>query len=152
VSSSNDEEGITESGVPHGAISGYLSRSQPGAVRRLYALPCEVCRIKDIELKYAVFCEAHAPWGADRGDHFIAEFDRALAKHNLEYEGKRSSRRLGPPALKLVRPGTYTALRQRRVAEGAPEAQVKIPHLSPDMNFGAEFEVIADHRLQVTAR
>jgi hypothetical protein len=82
----------------------------------------------------------------------LLQFDRAPAKHNLEYEGKRSSRRLGPPALKLVRPGTYTALRQRRVAEGAPEAQVKIPHLSPDMNFGAEFEMIAEHRLQVTAR
>ncbi len=29
VSSSSDEEGRTESGLPHGAISGYLTRTQP---------------------------------------------------------------------------------------------------------------------------
>jgi hypothetical protein len=101
---------------------------------------------------YAVFCETSAPWSADRGRHFIAELDRALSKYNLEYEAKRSSRRLGPLALKLVRPGSYTELRQRRVAEGAPEAQVKIPHLSPDMSFGADFEVIAEHRVEALAR
>jgi hypothetical protein len=38
------------------------------------------------------------------------------------------------------------------VAEGAPEAQVKIPHLSPDMSFGADFEVIAEHRVEALAR
>jgi hypothetical protein len=101
---------------------------------------------------YALFCETSAAWGSERGRHFITEFDRALAKYNMEYEGKRTSRRLGPPALKLVRPGSYTALRQRRVAEGAPEAQVKIPHLSPNMNFGADFEVVAEHRLEAAVR
>ena len=101
---------------------------------------------------YALFCEVSSAWGSERSRHFITEFDRALAKYNMEYEGKRSSRRLGPPALKLVRPGSYTALRQRRVAEGAPEAQVKIPHLSPNMNFGTDFEVVAEYRLEAAAR
>jgi hypothetical protein len=43
-------------------------------------------------------------------------------------------------------------LRLGRALGDPPLAQVKIPHLSPDMNFGAEFEMIAEHRLQVTAR
>ena len=33
-------------------------------------------------------------------------------------------------------------LRQRRVAEGAPEAQVKIPQLSPNMRFGDQLTVL----------
>jgi hypothetical protein len=44
-------------------------------------------------------------------------------------------------------PGSYQLLRQKRVAEGAPEAQVKIPQLSPNMEFGAGLEV----REEVTA-
>ena len=52
VSSSNDEEGRTAGGVPFGAISGYLTRTQPGLLRRYFAPPYEVCRIKDIESKY----------------------------------------------------------------------------------------------------
>ncbi|MCA1845124.1 MAG: GH3 auxin-responsive promoter family protein, partial [Actinobacteria bacterium] len=52
VSSSNDEEGRTPGGVPYGAISGYLTRTQPAVLRRYFVLPYEVCRIKDIESKY----------------------------------------------------------------------------------------------------
>ena len=65
-----------------------------------------------------------------------AAIDRAISGRNIEYEAKRESQRLGPPVLKRVAPGTYQALRQKRVAEGAPEAQVKIPQLSPNMEFG----------------
>ena len=46
--------------------------------------------------------------------------------------------------LKRVAAGSYQALRQKRVAEGAPEAQVKIPQLSTDMEFGAALEVLEE--------
>ena len=62
----------------------------------------------------------------------------AISARNIEYEAKRESQRLGAPVLKRVAPGTYQALRQKRVAEGAPEAQVKIPQLSTNMEFGKE--------------
>jgi len=52
VSSSNDEEGRTPGGVPYGAISGYLTKTQPAVLRRYFVLPYEICRIKDIESKY----------------------------------------------------------------------------------------------------
>jgi hypothetical protein len=38
--------------------------------------------------------------------------------------------------LKRVAAGTYEELRRRRVAEGAADAQVKIPQLSTNMDFG----------------
>jgi hypothetical protein len=78
---------------------------------------------------------------------FATEMDRAISRHNIEYEAKRDSQRLGPPVLRRVAPGSYQLLRQKRVAEGAPEAQVKLPQLSPNMEFGEGLEV----REEVTA-
>jgi len=45
-----------------------------------------------------------------------------------------------------VAPGSFTALRQQRVAAGAPEAQVKIPHLSSDLRFGEQLTVVDEYR------
>ncbi len=73
-----------------------------------------------------------------------ARLDRALSEENVEYEAKRDSLRLAPPLLKIVAPGTFDAYRQQRVSEGAPEAQVKVPHLTPDREFGHQFTVIRE--------
>jgi hypothetical protein len=96
---------------------------------------------------YALYCEPDRPWAEDRCRDFIAAVDAALSAHNIEYEAKRSSRRLATPVLKVVAPGAFTALRQQRVAAGAPEAQVKIPHLSADMRFGEQLAVLHEYRL-----
>jgi hypothetical protein len=96
---------------------------------------------------YALYCEPDRPWAEDRCRGFIAAVDAALSAHNIEYEAKRSSRRLATPVLKVVAPGAFTALRQQRVAAGAPEAQVKIPHLSADMRFGEQLAVLHEYRL-----
>ncbi len=52
VPTSNDVEGHSEGGLPYGAISGYLTKQQPGAIKRFYALPYELCKVKDVEAKY----------------------------------------------------------------------------------------------------
>lgn len=61
-----------------------------------------------------------------------ARFDAALRVENLEYDAKRASLRLGP-----VRPARLPAHavarhRERRVRSGAPDAHVKVPHVSAD--------------------
>jgi hypothetical protein len=96
---------------------------------------------------YALYCETATPWPADLGRRFIQAVDAALSVRNIEYEAKRASRRLGMPVLKRVAVGSFTALRQQRVAAGAPEAQVKIPHLSPDLRFGDQLRVVEEYRL-----
>lgn len=68
-------------------------------------------------------------------DAFIRAFDGSLRMQNPEYEDKRASKRLAEPRLKILPKGTYTRLRQQRVMEGAPEAQVKIPLLSSPQAF-----------------
>jgi hypothetical protein len=97
---------------------------------------------------YALYCEPARPWAQDRGRRFLEDLDRALSVRNIEYEAKRTSRRLGMPVLKQVAAGSFTALRQQRVTAGAPEAQVKIPHLSTDLRFGEQLRVVAECRLE----
>lgn len=63
---------------------------------------------------------------------FSAAFDAALKRLNVEYEGKRSSGRIGDPALLVVGEGTYARYRAARVAAGAPEGQVKDPVVATD--------------------
>jgi GH3 auxin-responsive promoter len=94
--------------------------------------------------RYAFYAELGDEMGTEQERCFITALDRALCRQNEEYETKRKSQRLGHAILKRVAPGTYQALRQRRVAEGAPEAQVKIPHLSTNMKFGEQFTVLEE--------
>ena len=97
---------------------------------------------------YAFYCESVDRWPEERCSRFLRVLDGALSARNIEYEAKRSSRRLGMPVFKQVAAGSFTALRQQRVAAGAPEAQVKIPHLSTDMRFGEHLEVVGEYRLE----
>jgi hypothetical protein len=56
-----------------------------------------------------------------------AAFDRVLSELNVEYEGRRSSGRMGMPEGVSVPNGTFAAWRDARVRAGAPDAQVKDP-------------------------
>ncbi|MBI2374996.1 MAG: GH3 auxin-responsive promoter family protein [Deltaproteobacteria bacterium] len=62
----------------------------------------------------------------------LARVDKALGEVNLEYRTKRDSLRLGSPVLALLQRGAYSRERARRVAAGAPDGQVKPPHLLRD--------------------
>ena len=62
------------------------------------------------------------------------EFDKQLGQCNIEYRTKRDSQRLAPPVGRLLRPGTYENLRRSLVADGVPDAQIKISHLNPKAN------------------
>ena len=84
---------------------------------------------------YAFYCETGQPWPEEQCHRFLRAVDGELSTRNIEYEAKRSSRRLGMPVFK-------------QVAAGAPEAQVKIPHLSTDMRFGEHLEVVGEYRPQ----
>jgi len=84
---------------------------------------------------YVCFVELSSSISPSVQDEFIRLFDHSLRMQNSEYEDKRASKRLGMPSLRILPPGTYTRLRQQRVSEGAPEAQVKIPLLSTSCSF-----------------
>jgi hypothetical protein len=97
---------------------------------------------------YAMYCELDQDWSPERCRRFLLEMDRSLCRLNIEYEGKRESRRLDHPVLKRVAKGSYQELRQKRVSQGAPEAQVKMPHLSTNMKFGEQLSVVEEYRAE----
>jgi hypothetical protein len=93
----------------------------------------------EVELGYPPYYVCYAELNGTLPDsvrnEFIRVFDHSLKMQNPEYADKRATKRLGLPVLKILPPGTYLRLRQQRVLEGAPEAQVKIPLLSSPQAF-----------------
>jgi hypothetical protein len=73
---------------------------------------------------------------------FLDEFDRELARRNVEYESKRASGRLGPPEFWAPSPGSFAALRNERLANGASDVQIKVACLTRDMNWYQRFTFI----------
>jgi len=100
----------------------------------------------EVELGYPPFYICYAELSSSLPDSlkvaFIRAFDQSLRMQNPEYEDKRSTKRLAEPQLKILPQGTYTRLRQQRVAEGAPEAQVKIPLLSSPRSFSGRLALL----------
>ena len=92
--------------------------------------------------RYQFFAEPGGPLADEQKHTFLAAMERALCEENVEYEAKRDSGRLDHPALKIVAAGTYDRFKHRRAAQGAAEAQIKIPNLSPDLKFGQDFDVV----------
>jgi hypothetical protein len=56
---------------------------------------------------------------------FAAEVDARLAELNIEYHGKRESRRLGPPVVAWLRRGAGEAYKEASVRAGQREGQFK---------------------------
>ncbi|MCC7371898.1 MAG: GH3 auxin-responsive promoter family protein [Chloroflexi bacterium] len=94
--------------------------------------------------RYAFYLELKQDLSDEQLRGLAGQIDHALCTENVEYETKRESLRLGPAVLKIVAPGTFDAYKQARVSAGAPEAQVKIPHLTPDREFGKQFTVVRE--------
>jgi len=94
---------------------------------------------------YACFAELEGELPEPVLSEFVRVFDQSLRSQNPEYEDKRATRRLGAPKLTLLPAGTFTRLRQERVAEGAPEAQVKIPLLTSRIEFGVHLMSLASN-------
>ncbi len=91
---------------------------------------------------YVCFMETNANLSQSIREEFLRLFDQNLCAENSEYKDKRLTKRLGMPSLRLLPVGTYTKLRQQRVSEGAPEAQVKIPILSAPSLFSGRLALI----------
>ncbi len=84
---------------------------------------------------YRCFVEIKGEMSDSLKRDFLHLFDLSLKSQNPEYRDKRDSHRLGRPRLLLVPAGTFARVRQKRVLEGAPEAQVKIPLLTASCDY-----------------
>ena len=55
------------------------------------------------------------------------QFDAELRRENLEYDDRRETGRYAPPEVLVLPAVAWERWKEARVAEGAPEAQVKNP-------------------------
>jgi hypothetical protein len=82
--------------------------------------------------RYEVFVEPVAGAPAATWERLGTFIDDALAGVNIEYEGKRSSGRLGPILVTTVPRGSFAEVRRRHAG---PDAQYKEVHLAPDPDY-----------------
>lgn len=92
--------------------------------------------------RYVLLAEIGGDVGHERLADIARALDAAIEERNIEYGAKRKSLRLEAPEVWRVAPGSYAALRQRRIAAGANDAQIKPIALSRDAAFAGQFEVI----------
>lgn len=83
-------------------------------------------------LAYELGVERERPTSPAADRALALAFDQALAGFNLEYRGRRESGRLQPPRVVALPPGTMAGYRARRIAAGAPDAQLKDPWMACD--------------------
>ena len=100
---------------------------------------------------YALLTEMETVPGHDLLRRFLADIDRNLGRHNVEYQSKRSSQRLGAPELWVVPQGSYAAVQQRKVEAGVSDAQVKLSCLTRDPRWCEQFEVIEQVSCELAA-
>lgn len=75
--------------------------------------------------RYDVLIETRSTVCPANAGTFLEAFDRTLAACNVEYAGKRASRRLAPPRLHLMRPGWSQRFAAADISRGKREAQYK---------------------------
>jgi GH3 auxin-responsive promoter len=78
---------------------------------------------------------AEAGLGLGRARRLVDALDSALRRYSATYEGAREDSgpsALGKPRLLVLRPGTFSRRRRRRLAAGAAGAHAPIPALSDD--------------------
>lgn len=79
------------------------------------------------------------------GARLAAEVERQLRRQNLEYEDRRSTRRLSPIVTRRIKPGSWLDFQRRRLAKsGGTAEQYKQPCLLPDLDAIEQFPAVDD--------
>jgi len=95
--------------------------------------------LEDDKPRYTFLIEFDQQPGAEQAMTWLKEIDSQLQALNIEYHGKRDSKRLLPAAMKIVKPGEFGRYRKRMVEGGKLDGQFKTLKLTKDPKFAAEF-------------
>ncbi len=85
------------------------------------------------------FCECTPD--RETSQRLLKAIESELGRLNIEYGVKRRSQRLGTPALKILRNGSFERYRSMRVREGGNDGQFKIPRLHDNTDMLRYFEI-----------
>jgi hypothetical protein len=101
-----------------------------------------LCPVNNPFPHYALISELNTASDRNVLKLFLEELDRELSRVNIEYRSKRASRRLGSPEFWIVRPGSFSTIREKHIANGASDAQVKFACLTRNSNWPQQFEFV----------
>jgi hypothetical protein len=88
----------------------------------------------DIPARYLVNIELAHSHSLSDPSAFLRQFDVTLQELHTMYAIKRRDQ-VRPPHLRILAPGSFEIVRRRLIAEGAIEAQLKMPHVTEDRQF-----------------
>jgi len=72
---------------------------------------------------------------------FLQRFDELLKEINPRYGEKRQDL-VPPPRLHVLASGSFNIVRQRQLARGVPDSQLKFPHISEDRTLLNNLEIL----------
>ena len=90
---------------------------------------------------YIILVELEDGVPPEKKKALLASIEEGLRLRNSEYRLIRDKKILMPPVLKIVKKGGFEKYRARRIEEGAHDSQFKMPELTPDPDFGKNFEI-----------
>lgn len=88
----------------------------------------------DFPARYLVNIELVAGQNLENTQAFLASFDDKLKEANTHYQISRKDT-IPAPHLRILAPGSFAILRQRQLARGVPDSQLKFPHITEDRGF-----------------
>ena len=83
----------------------------------------------------------------DNPQAFLDRFEYWLKDFNRPYGDVRVDQ-VPPPRLRMLAPGSFGIVRQRQVAKGMSDSQLKFPHINEDRTFLAGLEVEQEFTLK----
>ncbi len=104
---------------------------------------CVTLSKQDIPAHYWVNIELAPHHSLNDPQRFLERFDNCLKQENQHYQIMRQDQ-VPPPQLRILQPGSFERLRQRLLRQGAPENQLKLPHISEDRGLLDEFTVVQE--------
>jgi hypothetical protein len=107
-----------------------------------------VGEMEDDKPRYTFMIEFDQLPGDEEAMAWLKEIDDQLQKLNIEYHGKRNSKRLWPAAMKIIKAGEFGRYRKRMVEGGKLDGQFKTLKLTKDASFASEFEAEKTIRLE----
>ena len=95
---------------------------------------CITLSENEFPARYLINIELAEGCSLEEPQAFLEKGDRLLGEYNTHYQISRKSD-IPPPRLRLLEKGSFGIVRQRQIARGIPDSQLKFPHISEDRNF-----------------
>lgn len=95
---------------------------------------CVALSSDEFPARYLLYIELNNSSKLEDPASFLEKFDRKLQEVNTHYQISRQDP-IPPPRLHILASGSFNTIRQRQVAKGIPDSQLKFPHITEDRNF-----------------